>query len=869
MSQRLVTILAWYACLMSLVMSSTRWTYQEVRKSGKFCPERDSCSSQWRSQETEQLSWQSRNCFCDANCSQYGDCCIDAEKFDQNEQKENLHSFSCLPLKEYGLVYMRTVCSPDWPEDHVRSGCEDHSVSARDPVGTMPVTSARTGVTYSSYYCAVCNQDSVGAEFWKPRIECRTLENYSSRFSNVTKHFVRDNLKYNNDRGGWGVYVTSLGVTEFHPCDIAPYLPPTLAHHLRPCPAQHLNHTCPPGYPDTRVVELCQSYTGLVYGDARGRPFRNIHCALCNQVDTAGLICIKLEVLSRSSIFNSKFSTFSFAILFDINNADGEEVGVERRCSEQEIWDPFFRKCRNVVCGDGGQVLVGGKCYLEREVLELATTSVNSGGLSSTSASPKAVPVLHVKDASTKSSLITTSSTQTSLRSSNSSYPSSTIKPSLSVNVIKVIDEIDALFNTPRPKYPQKITARPDLYHQRPTSTSPSTGCPQVLLSSLEFKLQNGSVHVPAYSKTFPPGHFWPSGNSVYICQPSHTFTGAAKFSPMMGYVTTACLGLSIICLTFHLIISCIAPQLRNLSGKNLFSLSLALIGAYTTFLANMFTREISTFFCMILAVSMYYFFLAAFFWMLTIAFDVASTLKHATKDLRLTTGPQWGKFAIYSLVGWVFPGLLVSCAVIIDQMDFEEVPEIFKPGFGGSSIGLCWFSRRNALLVYFVIPFFVIMVLNIFFFISSAFLVWDTAKSSVKITTSGPKINFFLHLRLSVLMGLSWISGLVAGWLDIEPVWYVFLVLNTLQGLFILVFFTCSKKVVTSVKERLCGRSKEDYSWKKQPKDTENSVLSRRSSSMTVPGASLTGSGARPFKYSASSYDQYHQYDQRFYSSS
>jgi hypothetical protein len=46
----------------------------------------------------------------------------------------------------------------------------------------------------------------------------------------------------------------------------------------------------------------------------------------------------------------------------------------------------------------------------------------------------------------------------------------------------------------------------------------------------------------------------------------------------------------------------------------------------------------------------------------------------------------------------------------------------------------------------------------------------------------AGPKISFQLYLRLAVLMGLTWISGVVAGGLDLEPVWYVFLVLNTLQ---------------------------------------------------------------------------------------
>lgn len=385
----------------------------------------------------------------------------------------------------------------------------------------------------------------------------------------------------------------------------------------------------------------------------------------------------------------------------------------------------------------------------------------------------------------------------------------------------------------------------------------------------------NNSVYVSAYDKTYNEGEFWLQEDGVVVCQPPDVFFGTDKFSPVMGYVTFACLGVSLVCLVVHLIISCIAPELQNLSGKNLFSLSLALVGAYASFLANMFTVDISEIACLVLAVVMYYFYLAAFFWMLNIGFDVARTLKLATTELRLTSGAQWGKYLAYCFVGWVLPALIVTAAVVIDVMDFEEIPEIFKPGFGSSLIGLCWFSRRTSLLIYFVIPFSIIMSLNLVFFLSSACMVWETTRSSAKITTSGPKTNFYLYLRLFILMGLSWCAGVVAGGLDIEEVWYIFLVFNTLQGLFILVFFSCSKKVVTSVKERVCGDSQEEtnstWQWSGRLKskdlldsrESQDSALSGRSSSC------LTGSGTRPFKYSATSYDQYHKYDQRFYSCS
>jgi len=339
-----------------------------------------------------------------------------------------------------------------------------------------------------------------------------------------------------------------------------------------------------------------------------------------------------------------------------------------------------------------------------------------------------------------------------------------------------------------------------------------------------------------------------------------------------MGYVTCACLGVSLVCLVVHIIVTIIAPELHNLSGKNLFSLSLALIGFYSTFMLNMFIVEISPLPCLILAVAMYYFILAAFSWMFIIGFEVARTVKLASTQLRLTSGPQWCKFILYCCLGWLTPALVVATAAVIDIFKFPQIPEQFRPGFSESEIGFCWFSRKFALIVYFVVPFAIIMLLNLVFFIMSGYYVWETSRSTAKITTSGPKTNFFLYVRLFILMGLSWITGLVAGILDNDYVWYVFLILNTLQGLFILVFFSCSKKVMSSVKERLFPDSQEDtlstWQWSGGSNSKYKDQLEVRDSNDSGRSSSyLTGSSSRPFKYSATSYDQYHKYDQRYYS--
>jgi len=381
--------------------------------------------------------------------------------------------------------------------------------------------------------------------------------------------------------------------------------------------------------------------------------------------------------------------------------------------------------------------------------------------------------------------------------------------------------------------------------------------CTRILLNKGEYRfISGGRLVVPEYSLTLDHGQFIRQGEEVVVCAPAGLTPGAQdKFSPVMGYVTFTCLGLSMVCLVFHLLVTLVAPELQNLSGKNLFSFALALLGAYSCFLANMLSGPLDSTECFVLAVLMYYFYLAVFFWMLNIAANVARTLRLATTQLRLSSGSQWGKYVLNSVVGWLVPAVLVVTAALIDTLEIQEIPDNFKPGFGKSQIGLCWFSSRTALLVYFVGPFAVIMLMNVVFFTSSSCIVYQSSKSTAKITATGPRISYHLYLRLALLMGLTWLAGLVAGVLDLEPVWYVFLVLNTLQGLFILLFFTCSKKVVNSVKERL---SSDDVNSASSPWRTRDAVDSQDSN---LSSSSLAGG-----KVHKSSYEQYHHYDQRYY---
>ena len=103
-------------------------------------------------------------------------------------------------------------------------------------------------------------------------------------------------------------------------------------------------------------------------------------------------------------------------------------------------------------------------------------------------------------------------------------------------------------------------------------------------------------------------------------------------------------------------------------------------------------------------------------------------------------------------------------------------------------------------------------MGLNIILFGFSAYIIFFATKAGSKMSSCTPQTNFNVYLRLAVIMGMTWINGLAAGFVDCEPIWYVFVVLNALQGLFIFMAFTCNKRVLSSLRDRSsCARFSEN----------------------------------------------------------
>lgn len=656
-------------------------------------------------------------CRCDDDCVKFGDCCRDAPAL--FKKPAAAVEWECVRVRsDTQATWVRSACKEGWTGPaSVRAKCEGGAgTRVTDPNGGAPVTSPSTNVSYANVYCAVCNDDFDGARRWQVNLDCQ--EFYG--LINMTGEDIKNNIQLDPTNTSWGVWFTAPGdIPRFFACALE-YAPQNLSREYQCNP---FVSTCDPSWSGTETEQQCHSYQSVIH--VYGINYRNPECMVCNNATAPQQICSFYE---DNSFISPR--GFSFSILMDVSPYSGNIVGKKTLCSEGELYDPFYKTCRNVLCGIEGYVLEGGRC-------------------------------------------------------------------------IK-----DDTFDLPEDDDDTEITSR--RLNESLRFTREFLSCPKTLLNKGEYLIRsNRYLYAMRYDREFAPDSYKLEPNlQAKVCIVFNATNEIAKFSTIMGYTSAVGLGVSICCLLAHLAVFVLVPDVRNLSGRNLASLALSLVVAYLSFLFGM-VGEPSAHNCKASAVITYYFFLASFFWMSTMAFDVWRTLRVATRELRVSSGAQWRRFFIYSMASWFLPAIVVGLAVFFDDRS-TGIAEEFRPLFGRHG---CWFGQRKALLVFFAGPAAALMLLNIALFASTAIMVVSSTKSSMKRSGSTARRNFSLYVRLATMMGLSWTLGLVAGYLDVEVLWYIFVVLNTLEGLFIFIAFSCTDKVGTYLRDHVLRCAKREPS--------------------------------------------------------
>ncbi|XP_045197990.2 uncharacterized protein LOC123552404 [Mercenaria mercenaria] len=649
----------------------------------------DHCKN--KSNCTELLTFPDKLCHCDKLCGLLNDCCGNYGYISTlhltKDQFECVPSYEIVKNREYGIT-MVTKCSPGWDHNITKTLCEDRA-ETNDKLLRLPVSDkTEFQVMFKNMYCAQCNFVN-DFYYWKQEILCK------------------------NDIG-------VRGLQEMKDC-ILFFIRPQPDVSYRTCLiSQSIISTCDIATEITydELSHKCSDGVYAITYDESGKMYRNKYCAMCSGVSSESMFCEQLYGIPVSSnkTVDERRLTYSLRLVVDINtgivsrNKEGEKM---IQCKENEMYDGFSQKCREIYCA----------------------------------------PPLAATNGVCKSTV-----------------------PNLAA-------ALDVEYN-------------PILSHENCTLTK---------VDPSEYEIRNNSItnsfglFLFSHRKIYSMDQLHWSGSDVFICLGEiHNCSEDCKRSEFVfhsdaveSYLTLVGLVVSILSLTITLVVYIAFPQLLNTPGKILVSLIVSLLLAQIFFLSASNVEHLPKL-CVTVGVLVHYFFLAAFCWMNVIAFDLWMTFSNRF----MTPGSDRKgrtRFFMYSLYAWLLPVVIVCTAVILDFVNSDVQFYNLKPGYGN---GVCWISSRNALILFFAGPLAVFKIFDIISFISTAVHIARAKKQGAMATRKKNTCSFIVNIKLSLIMGLTWAFAFVANATNETSIWYMFIIFNSLQGLFIAICFLLTKKV-------------------------------------------------------------------------
>ena len=558
-------------------------------------------------------------------------------------------------------------------------------------------------------------------------------------------------------------------------------------------------------------------------------PFRNPYCAPCSEHNNS-----MIEDLICSPKFRPppiyplpSFATFSLTVVFDFDPRRGLAIGKHAQldCDPGEIYHPEEGVCRAITCPNG-LTLEGSTCV--PEVSAIVVT------LSGTIENTKTNETLNVTEKNqelfqSKLVLVMRNTFQaylietTQLHISTHFNVTGTIfKTSITLkcscdfsNVIQFSNnsrDIDINVGF-RKRLVQQVTETVLHYmtsigislnrvstefaieKQNVSFSAQRSECIWLVYQIHETKLENDNIEIKTTGKIYSPGSFEVLNESVIVCETNFGETLKDEIPFVLGAVTMVCVGISILCLLIRIFLQLCISRFATRPGRIHFHLAVAFLLAFIFLIVGPFVSD-TEIGCIFSAVALYYSFLASFTWMNVIAVDTWIAFRSSAAFIR----PEEKIKSLWRhvLIGWGFPLVFVAIAIGVEYSDAKIT---YRPNFGGLR---CWFTQRIALLTYFGLPIAISIMLNICFYLLTSLNLRKAFKDKKSRKTQQNEQHFIVYVKLLVLMGFTWIFGFLSAFTDEVAIDFIFVILTSLQGVFLFVSFVCNKRVLNELKKKI-----------------------------------------------------------------
>ena len=309
--------------------------------------------------------------------------------------------------------------------------------------------------------------------------------------------------------------------------------------------------------------------------------------------------------------------------------------------------------------------------------------------------------------------------------------------------------------------------------------------------------------------------------DSVIVCEDVHT----DRVSFSLGIVTMVCVGLSIMGLLVRVLLQPLIEGFASRPGRIQFHLTIAFLVAFVFLIVGPLVHGFPSF-CVASAVVLCYGFLAAFTWMNIIAVD--TWLAFRPTGAFVQQGQRMKSLWKLMLVGWGVPGILVS---IIAGLNYSNIKNTYKPNFGGTR---CWFTQRIALMTYFGLPIALSIVTNSVFYVYTAINLRNAFKDANCRAKKQREHHFIVYVRLFVLMGFTWIFGFLSAFIDRVAIDFIFVILTSLQGVFLFISFVCNKRVLKDLKKKFIKGNDLDSERKVNDQPAKNDTQAKKSENIS-----------------------------------
>ena len=821
-----------------------------------ICPLKFSCRKGCDNDtfQGDDLDGDAARCHCDQECLTFQDCCADFTNLCEPKPVNPgiplgwNYNYSCVKLStEFGEkngIYMITTCAATWNgNEDVRSKClaglksSNRSFTSKNIMEDIPVASLirNDGTQYRNIYCGICNNEPAFAlPSWQLKFRCNIRAPPSYYSDDEKLNFF---LKYCPTR----------------------ILRPDKNFKIRTC--LPVISTC--SLANEHQDGCINGKSGLVFSQTSVKNYKNIHCLLCNGISLDTSQCGPEE---KGDLFNPK----SFEIIMKFNQVENQEArqpkfsSITTTCPTNTVFDPHLETCETgsivnpsrwfQAVRDSYRVKLWMHPSDESE-WAVSSEEFHHAICSSFAVYPSQIDVISIAKEDSSTAVNFNLYSGGIKASKNVSYETLDVSVLLNFNKSFPIVIANKTWIVLRITHRQLSCAQPEefasgefnllltgqaLIHGIGNKTDEllppnkffirnnnnsndslvvcrskfTVLCPfkLLLVSSSEYRIiANDSLLHTATGRQYTKeeynvvdelGKAWICTNYTAI---PYTKTKTALESSFLRYFTIVGFSLSICALVLTLLIHCIFNELRGtLPGKNLMSLCVALILAQFMWLFGSGDTDKPTF-CTVIAAIIHYLVLVSFACTAVIAFDTRRTFSsQISKAPSRSLGQSRNlRFLSYSCLAWGIPLLFVIGCVLLDQFHVVFI------GYGNQEA--CWLVNSNAKIVTFATPIACVLLYNVIAFSHTVWAINNarTQTRRVKSSRQDQRAVLKIYVRLISLMGFTWFFSFSAELIH-KALAYPFVILTTLQGVYVFLAFICKTRVLKLMKERF-SRSRKD----------------------------------------------------------